>query len=59
MINAMRECVGGLYGNAYWMDILKVSAYIPISLIIGIFLRIPIIHIKHFFEEKLEETGVM
>lgn len=59
MINAMRECVGGLYGNAYWMDILKVSAYIPVSLLIGIVLRIPIIHIKHFFEEKLEETGLM
>ena len=59
MINAMRECVGGLYGNAYWMDILKVSAYIPVSLLIGIVLRIPIIHIKHFFEEKLEKTGLM
>lgn len=59
MINAMRECVGGLYGNAYWMDILKVSAYIPISLLIGIVLRLPIIRIKHFFEEKLEETGLM
>lgn len=59
MINAMRECVGGIYENAYWMDLLKVSAYIPISLLIGVILRTPLIRLKHFFEEKLEETGLM
>ncbi|MBM6828331.1 YhgE/Pip domain-containing protein [Anaerotignum lactatifermentans] len=59
MINAMRECVGGMYENAYWMDFLKTSPFIPISLLIGIVLRTPLIRLKHFFEEKLEETGLM
>ncbi len=59
MINAMRECVGGMYENAYWMDFLKTMPYLPISLFIGIFLRTPLIRLKHFFEEKLEETGLM
>lgn len=59
LINAMRECVAGMYENAYWIDFLKAAPFIPISLLIGIILRTPLIHLKHFFEEKLEETGLM
>lgn len=58
-INAMRECIAGIYENAYDIDLVKLSLFIPISLLIGLILRKPIITLKEFFERKLEDTGVM
>ena len=58
-INAMRECVGGIYGNAYSEDMAKVLLYLPISLFVGVVLRKQVIRMNDFFERKLEETGVM
>ncbi|MEG1500554.1 MAG: YhgE/Pip domain-containing protein [Clostridiales bacterium] len=58
-INAMRETIAGIYGHAYWLDILKMLAYLPISLFVGIVLRKPLIKLKHFFEDKLNETEIM
>lgn len=58
-INAMRECVGGIYKTAYRDDMLKILLYLPISLFVGIVLRKQVIWLHDFFERKLEETGVM
>lgn len=58
-INAMRECVGGIYGNAYYEDMGKILLYLPISLFVGVVLRKQVIKMNDFFERKLEETGVM
>ncbi|MCB7514119.1 YhgE/Pip domain-containing protein [bacterium 210917-SL.2.15] len=59
-INAMRECIGGMYGNNYTTYLLSVSAiYIPISLLIGIVLRRPIIWLMNFFEHQVEKTGLL
>lgn len=59
LINAMRECVGGMYGNAYWRYIGNVLVYIPISLLVGIVLRRKVLELHEFFEEKLSQTGIM
>lgn len=56
-INGMRECVAGLYGNFYWMDMLRLSGWVLVSLFIGLVLRKPIIRFKDYVEEKVEETG--
>ncbi|MFQ8601439.1 MAG: YhgE/Pip family protein, partial [Oscillospiraceae bacterium] len=40
-INAMRETIAGLYSVDYWIDLLKVCAYIPVSLLNGLVLRKP------------------
>ena len=59
-INAMRECIGGMYGNNYMTYLLSVSAiYIPISLLIGIVLRRPVIWLMNFFEHQVEKTGLL
>ena len=58
-INAMRECIGGMYQNYYAMDLLSVCAiYIPVSLLIGVVLRRPVIWLMNFFEHQVEETGL-
>lgn len=59
LINAMRECIGGIYGDAYWKDIRNVLVYIPISLVVGIVLRKKVLELNEFFEKKLSETGIM
>ena len=58
-INAMRETIGGIYQNAYLIDLLKLLAYLPISLFIGLVLRKPVAKFNDFFTEKLEETQLM
>ena len=58
-INAMRECVGGIYGNAYFEDMGKILLYLPVSLFVGVVLRKQVMKMNDFFERKLEETGVM
>ena len=58
-INAMRETIAGLYSVDYWIDLLKVCAYIPVSLLIGLVLRKPVMKVNDFFNRKLEETHLM
>ncbi|WP_250278350.1 YhgE/Pip domain-containing protein [[Clostridium] colinum] len=58
-INAMRETIAGIYENAYKLDIIKLLSFLPFSLILGLFLRKPLIKVNEFFEEKLEETHLM
>lgn len=58
LINAMRECVGGLYQNDYWRYLGIVTVFIPISLLVGIVLRKKVLELNEFFEEKLSETGI-
>lgn len=58
-INAMRECVAGVYMEHYIKDLVKLSVFIPMALFLGLFLRKPLIRLTEFFEEKLEETDLM
>lgn len=58
-INAMRECVAGMYGNYYWLALSRMIWWILASLFIGLVLRKPIIRLKEYVEEKVEETGLM
>lgn len=58
-INAMREAVGGVYGTAYWMSILKMMIYLPIFLIFGTVFRKPILWLNDFFHHRLEDTKIM
>lgn len=59
VVNAMRECVCGTFGNDYWIDLLKLSAYILIALVIGLVIRIPFKKPISFFNKRLEDTEVM
>lgn len=58
-INAMRETIAGQYGLAYWADLLKLGAFLPAALFLGLVLRKPLIRMNAFFEARLENTGLM
>ncbi len=58
-INALRETVAGIYGSAYWLDLLKLLAYVPVALILGLVLRNPLIRLNEFFDDRLKDTKMM
>lgn len=58
-IDAMRETIGGLYQNYYWICLLKLACFVPPALCLGLFLRNPLIKFKDFFKEKVESTHIM
>ena len=58
-MNAMRECIAGMYQNAYWLELRNLLLYLIPALILGLILRRPIIRLNIFFEEKLEEVKFM
>lgn len=58
-INAMRETIGGMYENAYWIDFLKLLIYVAASFILGLFLRRPIIKLNDFFHKRVHDTHLL
>ncbi|MCI6354943.1 YhgE/Pip family protein, partial [Eubacterium coprostanoligenes] len=58
VIEAMRECICGTYGNDYWIDLLKLLAYAVAGLIIGLPVKAIVKKPVKFFEKKIEETGL-
>ena len=58
-MNALRECVGGLYKNDYWMDLRALGIYILISLFIGLVVAVPLRRINKVFERSKEKSKVM
>ncbi len=59
VINAMRECVCGTWESDYWMDLVKLCAYIIIALVIGLLFRFLFKKPVKFFTKKLEETDLL
>ena len=58
VIEAMRECICGTYGNNYWIDLLKLLAYAVAALVIGLPLKAIVKKPIKFFEKKIEQTGL-
>ncbi|MBQ0097778.1 MAG: YhgE/Pip domain-containing protein [Oscillospiraceae bacterium] len=58
IINAMRECLCGTYGSDYWLDLLKLGAYIIVALFIGLVLKWLFKNPIKFFTKKIEETDI-
>lgn len=58
-MDALRECIGGSYGNYYWECIGKLLIFAAIALFIGLILRIPFVKINKAIEKSKESTGVM
>ena len=58
-INAMRECIGGMYHQDLVMDLLKLLIFCAASLVIGLWIRIPFMGLNHFIEKRMEDTRMM
>ena len=58
-IDALRECVGGLYEMDYLIYLLKLSLFIVLALAIGIWIRKPFHNLKNYFEMRMENTKML
>ena len=58
-INAIRECLCGMYGWSYAKNILCLVVFMGVALIIGLLVRIPFEPINHYMEERMEDTEMM
>lgn len=58
-MTAMRECIAGMYGNTYWLSLLKLCAWLLPMLLLGLVLRKPVIRMNSYFEKQLESTKLM
>lgn len=58
-VAAMRECIAGLYGNAYMHNLLILLLYVPISILIGLGIKPLLAGLNRLFDQKLAETDLM
>jgi putative membrane protein len=58
-MDALRETIGGMYGNYYWECIGRLFIYIIIAILIGLVLRKPFEQLNHYMERSKENSGVM
>lgn len=58
-INAMRETIGGMYGDFYVKNLAQLLIFAVVGLLIGLVIRLPFIKISHFMEERMEDTKMM
>ena len=57
-IDAMRECIGGMYQNTFAICMLELLIFVVAGLLIGLIIRVPFIHLNHFIEKRMEDTKV-
>ena len=58
-IAAMREAIGGFYGNFYLENLAKVSLFIIPAFVVGVVLRRHLLNINYLFDRRLAATGLM
>lgn len=58
-INAMREALGGMYGNHYWRDLGILLCYVPIALFTGLVVRRASMNLNALFDRRLLDTDLM
>ena len=58
-INAMRETIGGMYGNMYVKSLLQMMIFAVAALVLGLVIRKPFIKWNHFVEKRMEDTKMM
>ncbi len=58
-INALRETVGGMYGDTYVISILQLLIFAVASLLLGLVIRKPFIKVNHFMEKRMKDTKMM
>lgn len=58
-INAMRECIGGMYENTLGKCYMQLLLFCAASLVIGLIIRKPFIRLNHFIEKRMEDTEML
>lgn len=58
-IDAMRECIGGMYENRFSLCLVCLGVFCAAALFIGLVVRVPFIGLNHYIEKRMEDTEMM
>ncbi len=58
-INAMRECICGLYEVDIILYLVQLLIFLVTGLVIGLWIRIPFEGLNHYMEKRMEDTEMM
>lgn len=58
-MNAMRECIAGFYKTTYLQEMAFLGLFLIPSLLLGLFLRKPVMGLNRRFMKKLEDTRIL
>lgn len=58
-INALRECVGGMFHNDYWMYLNELFVFVIVAVVIGIWGKRAFKNIGEYMEKRMEDTEMM
>lgn len=58
-INAMRECIAGMYQLDYVKYLLDLMIFVAAGLFIGLVIRKPFVGLNQYIEEKMEDTELL
>lgn len=58
-IDAMRECIGGMYQNKFSLCLVQLGLFCVAALAVGLVIRIPFIKVNHFIEKRMEDTKML
>lgn len=58
-INALRECIAGMYEHAYVIYLLELMIFVMASLVLGLWIRKPFAELGHFMEKRMEDTEML
>lgn len=58
-MKAFKECIAGMYGIDYWLNVGKLGIFFVVALLIGLLLEPPFRKLNHMIEESKEKTGIM
>ena len=58
-INAMRETIGGAFEWEYLKNCLILLIFVAIALTVGLLVRIPVMGLNEYVEERMEDTKML
>lgn len=58
-MKAFKECIAGMYGVDYWINVGKMALFLIIALLLGLALEPPFRKLNHRIEKSKEKTGLM
>ena len=58
-MKAFKECIAGMYGADYWINVGKMVLFLIIALLLGLALEPPFRKLNHRIEKSKEKTGLM
>ncbi len=58
-INAMRETIGGAFEWEYLKNCLILLIFVAVALVVGLLVRIPLMGLNEYVEERMEDTKML